>query len=450
MTDDGKALPIDSGTSAASEALGMPETTGNEIARSRQAMEKASSTSGEDAFRQGDDSFNADDDYAEDNYADDDPWQDPLHPWNGLYDRAQASPQPDDDVMAKLQREADGSSLSPQASAAYAVGMSPVERQEATAGFAQQSVHSEQTQAGAANAAAAGSAARSDSGERSNLRNNPADSDRDSDNHPGHAGEPAVHEHEFHAGEGRDPHALAAPKPKRQRKPISVERWIAGGAALSALLSLAAASCAALRAIAPGKLSQLAVLPVSAYTAIGCVFAVLAIILVVAARVADSKRRKGGHAGTAAIVLTALAGVLIASALVVGNFFPDGIITASGRDNAPVNSTSRMESGIEEATERCSDGWQTMDVSGYPGMSAVAVCKTTRMAFVTFDSASAASMYRSAITSKISSTLDSYSTDSRAQGDWRILSGERWIAFGQKSDIEALHDQWGGTISTVQ
>jgi hypothetical protein len=305
-------------------------------------------------------------------------------------------------------------------------------------------VHSEQTQAGAA------AGASSDSGERSNLRNNPADSDRDSDNHPGHAGESAVREHEFHAGEGRDPHALAAPKPKRQRKPISAERWIAGGAALSALLSLAAASCAALRAVAPGKLSQLAVLPVSAYTAIGCVFAVLAIILVVAARVADSKRRKGGHAGTAAIVLTALAGVLIASALVVGNFFPDGIIKASGRDNAPVNSTSRMESGIEEATERCSDGWQTMDVSGYPGMSAVAVCKTTRMAFVTFDSASAASMYRGAITSKISSTLDSYSTDSRAQGEWRILSGERWIAFGQKSDIEALHDQWGGAISTVQ
>ena len=404
-------------------------------------MAKASSTSGEDAFRQSDDSF-----YADDDYADDDPWQDPLHPWNGLYDRAQASPQPDDDVMAKLQREADGSSLSPQASAAYAVGMSPVERQEATAGSAQQSVHSEQTQAGAANAAGAGS----DSGERSNLRNNPADSDRDSDNHPSHAGEPAVHEHEFHAGEGRDPHALAAPKPKRQRKPISAERWIAGGAALSALLSLAAASCAALRAVAPGKLSQLAVLPVSAYTAIGCVFAVLAIILVVAARVADSKRRKGGHAGTAAIVLTALAGVLIASALVVGNFFPDGIIKASGRDDAPVNSVSRMETDIEAATERCPDGWQSMDVSGYPGISAVAVCKTTRMAFVTFDSASAASMYRSAITSKISSTLDSYSTDSRAHGDWRILSGERWIAFGQKSDIEALHDQWGGTISTVQ
>ncbi len=439
MTDDGKALSIDSGTSAASEALGMPKTTGNEIARSRQATEKASSTSEEDAFRQNNDSFNADDDYA-----DDDPWQDPLHPWNGLYDRAQASPQPDDDVMAKLQREADGSSLSPQASAAYAVGMSPVERQEATAGSSQQSVHSEQTQAGAA------AGASSDSGERSNLRNNPADSDRDSDNHPGHAGESAVREHEFHAGEGRDPHALAAPKPKRQRKPISAERWIAGGAALSALLSLAAASCAALRAVAPGKLSQLAVLPVSAYTAIGCVFAVLAIILVVAARVADSKRRKGGHAGTAAIVLTALAGVLIASALVVGNFFPDGIIKASGRDDAPVNSVSRMETDIEAATERCSDGWQSMDVSGYPGISAVAVCKTTRMAFVTFDSASAASIYRSAITSKISSTLDGYSTDSRAQGDWRILSGERWIAFGQKSDIEALHDQWGGAISTVQ
>lgn len=417
----------------------MPKTTGNEIARSRQATEKASSTSGEDAFRQNNDSFNADDDYA-----DDDPWQDPLHPWNGLYDRAQASPQPDDDVMAKLQREADGSSLSPQASAAYAVGMSPVERQEATAGSSQQSVHSEQTQAGAA------AGASSDSGERSNLRNNPADSDRDSDNHPGHAGESAVREHEFHAGEGRDPHALAAPKPKRQRKPIAAERWIAGGAALSALLSLAAASCAALRAVAPGKLSQLAVLPVSAYTAIGCVFAVLAIILVVAARVADSKRRKGGHAGTAAIVLTALAGVLIASALVVGNFFPDGIIKASGRDDAPVNSVSRMETDIEAATERCSDGWQSMDVSGYPGISAVAVCKTTRMAFVTFDSASAASIYRSAITSKISSTLDGYSTDSRAQGDWRILSGERWIAFGQKSDIEALHDQWGGAISTVQ
>ncbi len=423
----------------------MPKTTGNEIARSRQATEKASSTSGEDAFRQNNDSFNADDDYA-----DDDPWQDPLHPWNGLYDRAQASPQPDDDVMAKLQREADGSSLSPQASAAYAVGMSPVERQEATAGSSQQSVHSEQTQAGAANAAGAAAGADSDSGERSNLRNNPADSDRDSDNHPGHAGEPAVHEHEFHAGEGRDPHALAAPKPKRQRKPIAAERWIAGGAALSSLLSLAAASCATLRAVAPGKLSQLAVLPVSAYTAIGCVFAVLAIILVVAARVADSKRRKGGHAGTAAIVLTALAGVLIASALVVGNFFPDGIIKASGRDDAPVNSVSRMETDIEAATERCSDGWQSMDVSGYPGISAVAVCKTTRMAFVTFDSASAASIYRSAITSKISSTLDGYSTDSRAQGDWRILSGERWIAFGQKSDIEALHDQWGGAISTVQ
>lgn len=434
MTDDGKAFPIGSGSSADPQADGMPETGEDEVSRSRQTIP------GEDAFSQDDDHLYAD----SADSADDDPWQDPLHPWNGLYDRAQASPQPDDDVMARLQQENDGLSLSPQASAAYAAGISAAGGQTEDNDSAQQPARPQLAQTGAADIADSGA------GNPSNPRRASADGGHTAGQKPDRLDEPAVHEHEFHAGEGRDPHALAAPKPKRQRKPIPAERWIAGGAALSALVSLIAASCAAVRAVAPGKISQLAVLPVSGYTAIGCVFAILAVILVVAARVADSKRRQGGHAGTVAIVLTALAGMLIASALVVGNFFPDGIIKASGRDDAPINSVSRMETDIEASTQRCSDGWQSMDVSGYPGISAVAVCKTTRMAFVTFDSASAASMYRSAITSKISSTLDSYSSDARAQGDWCLLSGERWIAFGQKSDIEALHDQWGGTISAVQ
>lgn len=434
MTDDGKAFPIGSGSSANPQTDGMSETGEDEVSRLRQAMPD------EGAFSQDNDRLSAD----SADYAHDDPWQDPLHPWNGLYDRAQASPQPDDEVMARLRQESDGLSLSPQASAAYAAGIPAVGRRAEDNDSAQQPARPEPAQTDAADVADSGV------GNPSNPRQATADGGNTAGEKPDRLNEPVVHEHEFHAGEGRDPHALAAPKPKRQRKPIPAERWIAGGAALSALVSLIAASCAALRAVAPGKMPQLAVLPVSAYTAIGCIFAILAIILVVAARVADSKRRKGGHAGTVAIVLTALAGMLIAGALVVGNFFPDGIIKASGRDDAPVNSVSRMENDIEASTQRCADGWQSMDVSGYPGISAVAVCKTTRMAFVTFDSASAASMYRSAITSKISSTLDSYSTDSRAQGDWRILSGERWIAFGQKSDIEALHDQWGGTISAVQ
>ncbi|MEJ5921267.1 hypothetical protein WD012_02890 [Bifidobacterium thermophilum] len=370
-------------------------------------------------------------------------WDDPLNPWGVLYGRAQVSPQPDDDVIAAHQLERERMSLSPQASAAYAAGKAPVpspQRDErgdlATAG-----------QGGAAGRASdAEPLAAADSNQSSSQ-----ESDHGIESVP--AGHPTVghpREHEFHAGENRDPHALAAPRPKRQRKSIPTSVWIASGAACSAIIALAASAFATVRAVAPGKLPQLSAVPVSVLTAVGCVFAVLAIILVIAARVADSKRRKHGYIGTTAIVLTALAGMLIAGALVVGNFFPDGIIKASGRDDAPVNSVSRMETDIEAVTERCTDGWQVMDVSGYPGMSAVAVCKATRMAFVTFDSASAASMYRSAITSKISSTLDSYATDSRAQGEWRILSGERWIAFGQKSDIEALHKQWGGTISTVQ
>lgn len=365
-------------------------------------------------------------------------WDDPLNPWGTLYGRAQASPQPDDDVIA-ARREHEHTSLSPQASAAYAAGKASVPPPQ-------------QSERNGSAAAGRGLAADKTP---SNESLTAAHSSRESDHtaEPDSADQSAVehpHEREFHAGENRDPHALAAPRPKRERKPIPTALWIAGGAACSAIIALACSACATVRAVAPGKLSQLAVVPVSALTAVACVFAVLAIILVIAARVADSKRRKRGYIGTTAIVLTALAGMLIASALVVGNFFPDGIIKASGRDNAPVNSVARMETDIEAATQRCTDGWQVMDVSGYPGMSTVAVCKTTRMAFVTFDSASAASMYHSAITSKISSTLDSYSTDSRAQGDWCILSGERWIAFGQKSDIEALHEQWGGTISTVQ
>jgi hypothetical protein len=37
----------------------------------------------------------------------------------------------------------------------------------------------------------------------------------------------------------------------------------------------------------------------------------------------------------------------------------------------------------------------------------------------------------------------------RAQGDWRLLSGKRWMVCGQADAMTALQQQWGGDLETI-
>jgi hypothetical protein len=204
-------------------------------------------------------------------------------------------------------------------------------------------------------------------------------------------------------------------------------------------------------AIAPTKVAFLNEIFGTTQAAIAAAaLAVLALVLGIVARFRVPRFQRSHAIGSWSIVCFVCALLLIAGGFVVQNLFPEGIIKATVRDEAPTTSVTEMQQGMEKSAGTCTDGWQSMAVSEYPGVSSIEACKSPRMAFIVFSNTSAAGLYRGAAEQKIASLLSEYSDKAQAQGDWRILNGKQWMVFAEASNIQKLQKLWGGSISTVE
>ncbi|MCI1832854.1 MAG: hypothetical protein LKI77_07945 [Bifidobacterium sp.] len=225
--------------------------------------------------------------------------------------------------------------------------------------------------------------------------------------------------------------------------------WTRRCAGLSGLLAVAASLLAVAKAVAPHAWKALNGYSLHVLVTLGVALAALAIVLAVTCKVA-MRGKPGRHSsGSGAIVAAICALMLVGGSILVSSTFPQGIIQPAVVDKAPIANIEKMEKDVEQGSGTCSGGWQEISTADHPGVGSAAVCKATRIAFVTFDSRTATAMYKSAVASKVKDLVSEYSGTSEAQGDWRILVGERWMAVGQKSDMTALQKRWGGTLGTM-
>ncbi|MFT8358482.1 hypothetical protein [Bifidobacterium aquikefiri] len=223
--------------------------------------------------------------------------------------------------------------------------------------------------------------------------------------------------------------------------------------ATAAVLGLIAVICSLLfitRTIAPASLKFSDALSLSNLEWCSFVFSILALILVIAAKISHRRAMEDGRRGTWGIIGIILALLITVCGLLIGNLFPQGVIQPSVSENAPVSSSKTMRKGIESSVGSCTGGWQSLSTSSYPGLTLAELCKDPRMAYVTFENPTMASLERGAVNSKISDMLEEYSDNGKAQGDWRTLNGKTWLVFGEKANIEKLQKSWGGTIDTVE
>lgn len=232
-------------------------------------------------------------------------------------------------------------------------------------------------------------------------------------------------------------------------RPDAASRTLTTLALLSGLAAIAFGAASAAHEIAPAYLDPDGKVPGRSIAVSCAVLIGVTLVLVIAARVTVPRRASHRGVASGGIVAFVFAAMLLALGVVVGVLFPDGLIRPVVRDEAPVNSDDGMRFGIERVTGACTSGWKDVDVSAYPGVDAAAVCTDTRVAYMTFDSGTTADLYRGAVTSRIASLLEEHASDARAKGDWRTLSGERWLLFGDEKDMTAMEKEWGGTLATV-
>jgi hypothetical protein len=219
-------------------------------------------------------------------------------------------------------------------------------------------------------------------------------------------------------------------------------------AVITGLLAVVVSAASAVHEIAPLALSFLTSVPGLHIAVAAAVLIVLTLILAIAARVTMPRYATRTGVGSGGSIASVLAIVCLVVGVAVGVLFPDGIIR-SQNDKAPVSDSSQMEQGIEQAAGTCADGWQGLDSGGLPGVTDAELCSDPRMAFVSFESDVSAAIGRAPIESKITELLGQHADDTRAQGDWRLLSGKRWMVFGQADAMTALQQQWGGDLETI-
>lgn len=181
------------------------------------------------------------------------------------------------------------------------------------------------------------------------------------------------------------------------------------------------------------------------------VLIVVAIILIVMARVASRRGNRVSVRGTAggAIVAVVFAIMLTVAALLISNLFKDGIVKPSSPDKSPAQSAQNMQQSVEEAGIYCESGWSELSSQGYPGVTDVEICLKPRIAYVTFDNEFAADMYRAPLRYKIAEMFDEQANSTVSKGDWRLLSGKKWSAFSYRTIIDKLQKQWGGTVEKI-
>lgn len=219
-------------------------------------------------------------------------------------------------------------------------------------------------------------------------------------------------------------------------------------ALVTGLLAVAAGAASAVHEIAPYAIPFLVDMPGRYIAVAAAVLIGLTLMFVIGARAAMPRSSTHGGVGGGGIVCMVLACACLVVGVAVGVLFPDGLILPDN-DKAPVESTQQMEQGIEQAAGTCTAGWQGMDTGGLPGVSTVQMCAEPRMAFVSFESEAMAAVGKAPIRVKIAELLAQYSNNEKAQGDWRLLVGKRWMVFAEADNITKLQQQWGGDIENI-
>lgn len=215
-------------------------------------------------------------------------------------------------------------------------------------------------------------------------------------------------------------------------------------------MAVLVSAASAVHEVAPFAIAFLVPVPGRYIALTGAVLIAVTMILVIAARASMPRYATHGGVGAGGIIALVAAIVLLTVGVAVGVLFPEGLVQRQERDVAPVDSTEQMEQGIEQVTGACESGWQGMNSGGLPGIITVQVCEDRRVAFVSFDSEASAAIGRAPVQSGVSMLLAQNAGNEQAQGDWRLLSGERWTVFGEEPTISALQQQWGGSIATIQ
>lgn len=221
-------------------------------------------------------------------------------------------------------------------------------------------------------------------------------------------------------------------------------------ASIFGVLALFVSLIAAVRAFTPRiKVLDVCSARVWAYMALTC--AALTIVAVVGSHAEAKVHRAGSLArkGFGSIAMALLAAVVSFGALQLNAIAPNGIWKEPVRDAAPASSQQEMEKGLEQVSGSCTSGWQDMNNGSYPGVGYIEVCESNRTAFITFDSKASAMMYRAPAKAKIAQELSEHASDERAQGNWRLLNGELWMAFGDKGSMRKLQKLWGGSIGVI-
>ena len=247
-----------------------------------------------------------------------------------------------------------------------------------------------------------------------------------------------MHESLYKAGSGRRYQS-------GQGRPGRVPRILA---TVVAVIALIVGGLALVRAVAPHAIAKLTAVSVRSLAIGAAVLIVVAIILIVMARVASRRVSVRGTAG-GAIVAVVFAIMLTVAALLISNLFKDGIVKPSSPDKSPAQSAQNMQQSVEEAGIYCESGWSELSSQGYPGVTDVEICLKPRIAYVTFDNEFAADMYRAPLRYKIAEMFDEQANSTVSKGDWQLLSGKKWSVFSYKTIIDKLQKQWGGTVEKI-
>ncbi|WEV69340.1 hypothetical protein OZX73_00065 [Bifidobacterium sp. ESL0775] len=126
------------------------------------------------------------------------------------------------------------------------------------------------------------------------------------------------------------------------------------------------------------------------------------------------------------------------------------VSVVQGKTKAPEGDEAQMKQGIEQQTGACTSGWADVDASSQlPGVNAASLCKTTRVAFITFQSKAAASMDGDMVRSQAGNLISQYGGGKVDPKDLRLLSNDLWMAVGGTKPMKTLQQQWGGKLEPI-
>ncbi|RBP99597.1 hypothetical protein [Bifidobacterium xylocopae] len=218
-------------------------------------------------------------------------------------------------------------------------------------------------------------------------------------------------------------------------------------AGAAGLLSALGGAGLTVDAVAPGRIPGFQSVRPAVWVGLSVGFAALSLLLVVLARLRPSARGRRS-VGAAGIVLLVCGLLFTGCGLLLERSFPEGLIKAPIRDEAPVDQPDAMDRGIDKAVRPCTAGWQSMSVGDYPGVSVVRYCKDPSVAWASFDNGSAVSIYRAPVQGKFKE-LVSKRGGAQANADWCLLSGGRWMVVGLRADMVRLQAAWGGELASI-